>query len=114
MKQKQINTRKKYDADFKRNAVELVLSGRRPCRAVERDLSIPQGILHRWLKEFKTNPNGSFPGLGHKKPETVSIDPTLLTLKQEIEDLRLERDILKKALAIVSKEPAKYMHSLVR
>lgn len=114
MKQKETNTRKKYDADFKRNAVELVISGNRPCRAVERDLNIPQGILHRWLKEFKTNPKGSFPGLGHKKPEIVTIDPTLLTFKQEIEELRLERDILKKALAIVSKEPAKYMHSLVR
>lgn len=114
MKQKQINTRKKYDADFKRNTVELVLSGNRPCRAVERDLGIPQGILHRWIKEFQANPKGSFPGLGHKKPGIVSIDPTLLSLKQEIEELRLERDILKKALAIVSKEPAKYMHSLVR
>jgi len=114
MKQKEIIIRKKYDADFKRNAVELVLSGNRPCRAVERDLGIPQGILHRWTKEFKTNPKGSFPGLGHKKQEMVSIDPTLLLLKQENEELRLERDILKKALAIVSKEPAKYTHSSVK
>jgi transposase len=114
MKQKEVITRKKYDADFKRNAVELVLSGSRPCRAVERDLGLPQGLLHRWLKEFQANPKGSFPGLGHKKPEVLSIDPALLSLKQEIEELRLERDILKKALAIVSKEPAKYMHSSVR
>jgi transposase len=114
MKRKEINTRKKYDADFKRNAVELVLSGNRPCRAVERDLAIPQGILHRWIKEYKDSPKGSFPGLGHKKPSVVNIDPSLLSLKQENEELRLERDILKKALAIVSKEPAKCMHSLVR
>jgi transposase len=114
MKQKETNTRKKYDADFKRNAVELVIAGNRPSRAVERDLGIPQGVLHRWIKEYKTSPKGSFPGLGHKKPEVVSIDPTLLSLKQENEELRLERDILKKALAIVSREPAKCMHSLVR
>ncbi|MBN1758321.1 MAG: transposase [Chitinispirillaceae bacterium] len=114
MKTKEITTRKKYDAEFKRNAVELVLAGKRPCRAVERDLGIPQGILHRWIKEYKANPKGSFPGLGHKKPEVVSIDPSLLSLKQEIDELRLERDILKKALAIVSKEPARCIHSLVR
>lgn len=114
MKHKEIITRKKYDADFKRNAVELVLSGNRSCRAVERDLGIPQGILHRWTKEYKSDPKGSFPGLGHKKQKQLCVDPSLLSLKQENEELRLERDILKKALAIVSKEPAKYMHSLVR
>ena len=114
MKSREIITRKKYDADFKRNAVELVLSGNRSCRAVERDLGIPQGILHRWTKEYKEDPKGSFPGLGHKKQETVIMDSSLLSLKQENEELRLERDILKKALAIVSKEPVKYMHSLVR
>ena len=77
MKKKEIIIRKKYDADFKRNAVELVLSGNRSCRAVERDLGIPQGILHRWIKEFKDDPKGSFTGLGHKKQKHVSIDSTL-------------------------------------
>ena len=38
MKPEGIKTRKKYDADFKRNAVELVLSGHRSSRSVERDL----------------------------------------------------------------------------
>ena len=114
MKPKEIIARKKYNADFKRNAVELVLSGNRSCRAVERDLGIPQEILHRWIKEFKDDPKGSFPGLGHKKQKHVSIDPTRESLKQEVEELRLERDILKKALAIVSKEPVKYMRSSVR
>ena len=97
MKPKEIIARKKYNADFKRNAVELVLSGNRSCRAVERDLGIPQEILHRWIKEFKDDPKGSFPGLGHKKQKHVSIDPTRESLKQEVEELRLERDILKKA-----------------
>ena len=41
MKPKEIITRKKYDADFERNAVELVLSVNRSCRAVERYLGIP-------------------------------------------------------------------------
>ena len=114
MKSKEIITRKKYDADFKRNAVELVLSGNRSCRAVERDLGIPQGILHRWIKEYQANPKGSFPGLGHKKPQVITIDPSLLSLKQENDELRLERDILKKALAIVSKEPVRCTQLLAR
>ena len=51
MKPEGIKTRKKYDADFKRNAVELVLSGQRSCRSVERDLAIPQGVLSRWIRD---------------------------------------------------------------
>lgn len=109
MKPEGIKTRKKYDADFKRNAVELVLSGQRSCRSVERDLAIPQGVLSRWIREYREDPNNSFPGIGKRKAAVVTIDPSLLSLKQEIEELRLERDILKKALAIVSRDPVKNM-----
>jgi transposase len=112
--EKELRTRKKYDSAFKRNAVELVLSGSRSCRAVERDLGIPQGILHRWIKEFKADPKSSFPGIGRKRSFQATIDPSLSFLKQENEELRLERDILKKALAIVSKEPARNTHLSVK
>jgi transposase-like protein len=47
MKSEGIKVRKKYDADFNRNAVELVLSEDRSCRSVEQDLGIPQGLLSR-------------------------------------------------------------------
>lgn len=43
----------------------------------------------------------------------VTIDPSLLSLKQKIEELRLDRDILKKALPIVSRDPVKNMRLLV-
>jgi transposase len=107
MKPEGIKTRKKYDADFKRNAVELVLSGHRSSRSVERDLGIPQGTLNRWVSEYRKDPKNSFPGIGKRKAAAVTIDPSLLSLKQEIEELRLERDILKKALVIVSRDPVR-------
>ncbi len=109
MKPEGIKTRKKYDAEFKRNAVELVLSRQRSCRSVERDLAIPQGVLSRWLSEYREDPKNSFPGIWKRKASVVTVEPSLLSLKQEIEQLRLERDILKKALAIVSRDPVKNM-----
>ncbi len=113
MKPEGIKTRKKYDAEFKRNAVELVLSRQRSCRSVERDLAIPQGVLSRWLREYREDPKNSFPGIWKRKASVVTVEPSLLSLKQEIEQLRLERDILKKALAIVSRDPVKNMRLLV-
>jgi transposase len=109
-----VKTRKRYNSDFKRNAVELVKTGHRSCRAVERDLSIPQGMLHRWMKEYSDAPKTSFPGIGKKRIIAENVDPEVLALKQENSELQLERDILKKALAIVSRMPNRNMFSLVK
>lgn len=101
--------RKRYDADFKRNAVELVLNGHRSCRSVERDLDIGQGILHRWIDEYGADPKGSFPGNGHKKLVQGAAE-ALTLLRREVETLKTERDILKKALAIFSMGPVRFTH----
>ena len=96
--------RKKYDSEFKKNAVELVLNGHRTCRSVERDLDIGQGILHRWIQEYQNDPHGSFRGNGRAK---INTDETAV-LRQEISVLKTERDILKKALAIFSMAPGRF------
>jgi transposase len=79
-------TRKKYTSDYKRNAVELVLSGNRSCRSVERDLGIPQGILHRWMKEYRSDTKNCFPGIGKKKLSCTSTDPSVLSLKGSLKN----------------------------
>jgi transposase len=106
---KNTKSRKKYDADFKRNAVELVLNGHRTCRSVERDLDIGQGILHRWIDEYGQDPKRSFSGNGRKK--TVQVNDEVVMLHKEIETLKMERDILKKALAIFSMGQGRFTHS---
>ena len=57
--------------------------------------------LSRWVRESHAQPEGVFPGKGHLRPA----DEELRRLKREIEVVRQERDILKKALAIFSQEP---------
>jgi transposase len=98
---KQNNLRRKYTADFKRDAIQLVLKGGQSCSATERNLGIGQGILSRWIKEYQSDPKESFPGNGKLRQH----DAEMQQLRKENQMLRTERDILKKAVAIFSKTP---------
>ena len=87
---------KRYDKDFKLGAVSMVLEKRLKTSNVAADLGISYDTLHRWVKEFKADPNNSFRGSGRLKPDEEEIR----RLKRENQDLREENAILKKAAAI--------------
>ena len=90
---------RKYDKEFKCNAVKLVLEKKLTCIQVSRDLGIGLSSLQRWLREVeKHGSSNAFPGSGNLRVE----DEERRQFKREIEVLRRERDILKKALAIFS------------
>jgi transposase len=95
------NSRRKFDAEFKREAVRLVATGGRKACEVARNLGISANLLHRWKQQYREDPAHAFPGRGHLKPE----DEELQRLKKQLADVTEERDILKKALAIFSKKP---------
>lgn len=87
-----------YSRAFKLQAIELAQSGQKSISEIERDLGITPGLLHKWKTRMKGDGEQAFPGKGHLKEDEARIR----RLEQEIEVLRQERDILKKALAIVS------------
>jgi transposase len=93
--------RRKFDGEFKREAVRLVTTGGRKASEVARNLGISPNLLHRWKQQLVADPAQAFPGKGHLKPE----DEELRRLKKQLADVTEERDILKKALAIFSKKP---------
>ena len=95
------NQRRRFDAEFKREAVRLITSGGRKASEVARNLGISPQLLHRWKSQLLDVPQNTFPGKGHLKPE----DEELRGLKRQLADVTEERDILKKALAIFSKKP---------
>jgi transposase len=99
--------RKKYDLEFKLEAVRMASESGITNRDVERRLGIGQGVLSRWKRELKRDGQQAFPGKGHLKPG----DEELRRLKRENERLRRERDILKKAVAIFSEDPHRYSGS---
>jgi transposase len=87
---------KRYDKDFKLGAVKMVLEKGRSINSVAVDLGVSYDTLHRWIREFKTDPQNSFRGSGHLRPDEEEIR----WLKKENQDLREENAILKKATAI--------------
>ncbi len=91
--------KKKFDKDFKLNAVRLVHEGKLTVKQVSQDLEVGYSTLERWIREIRAHGEKSvFPGSGYLKPE----DDRLRKLERENEILRRERDILKKAMAIFS------------
>jgi transposase len=93
--------RRKFDAEFKCEAVRLITSGGRKVSEVARNLGIRDNLLHRWKRQLLDDSTQAFPGKGHLKPE----DEELRRLKKQLADVTEERDILKKALAIFSRKP---------
>ena len=92
--------RRKYDRQFKLEAVRLV--GKEGCKATEvaRNLGIHVNLLYLWKKQLAEDPHEAFPGHGNLKAS----DAEVRRLQRELADVTEERDILKKALAIFSKK----------
>lgn len=90
--------RRKYDNDFRREAVRLASEPGVTARSVERDLGLYQGAIGRWREELRTDPVNAFPGHGQLKPA----EEENRRLRRELERVKRERDILKKAAAYFS------------
>ncbi len=81
--------------EFKREAVQLVQTSKKPLAQIARDLGIADSTLHHWRKLFSEQGEQAFPGSGHQTPQ----EEEMRQLKRENELLRQERDILKKLSA---------------
>ena len=88
---------KKYDNDFKVILIELLRSGK-TAKELGEEYSINSGVIRRWNREFAAK-SGDF----SKKREQTAEELELKALKKELKEVRLERDILKKAVSIFSK-----------
>lgn len=93
--------RKTYSREFKLEAIRLAESSGRPITQLERELGLSQGTIAHWRREVRQNGAEAFPGQGHLLPS----DERLRQLERENALLRQERDILKKAIGVVSQKP---------
>jgi transposase len=90
---------KVFTKEFKLEAVQLVQKSGKPQAQIARDLGIADSTLHHWCKEFAKTGEHAFPGSGNPPAS----EEELRRLRREVDILRQERDILKKALAIFSR-----------
>ena len=91
--------RRSFTKEFKIESVQFALNSEKTVSQIARDLGIKENNLRRWINEYQVDSDYSFPGQGKfKEPEEE-----LRQLRKKLADVELERDILKKALAIFSK-----------
>lgn len=90
---------KTYTPEFKQEAVRLAQTSGKPIAQVARELGISDTSIHQWRKELSEHGSEAFPGSGHQTAQ----EEELRRLKRELERVRQERDILKKAVAIFSR-----------
>lgn len=92
-------TKKRYDVEFKKEAIRLSDSSGKKDREIEQDLGLYPNAIGRWRKALEADPIDAFPGTGHQKP----LEEENRQLRRELAIAREERDILKKAVTIFSK-----------
>src|SRR2546430_15457703 len=89
--------RRQFDADFKAQAVRLVLDEGKSVGAVARDLDLTETALRTWVKRARADRTKGRTGL------TTAEREELARLRKENRELRTEREILKKAAAFFAK-----------
>ena len=89
-------TRRKYTQDFKRDVVALVVEHGYKVSEAARSLGINDNQLRRWKQEFAEEVSGA--SLSEDEREELK------RLRKEVRNLRMEKEILKKASQYVAKE----------
>jgi transposase len=89
---KQRRVRRKFTDEFKAGAVRLVLAEGKPIAQVARDLDLTESSLHNWVRQAKIDS-----GKGPAGALTTAEKEELSQLRRENRELRMEREILKKA-----------------
>ena len=92
--------KRRYTPEFKVEAVRMVLDQGHSVVEVAKRLGIPSTCLYEWKQKYETKGDQAFPGEGAAKSEDMEVRE----LRRELERVRQERDILKKALAYFANE----------
>lgn len=95
-----MTNRRQYSREFKVQAVRMVTEQGLSVGEVARDLGLNPNVLHKWKRKLTQEGGQAFPGNGRLSPEEEEIRK----LREQVRQLRMERDILKKATAFFAKE----------
>ena len=89
-------------------AVNLVFTGK-STKEVAEELGIRTELVRRWRREYEQFQEGSFSG--HGNANMADEQKEIARLRKELRDAQEERDILKKAVRIFSKNDGKFSNS---
>lgn len=87
-------TRRKFDEDFRAGAVRIVIETHKPIARVARELGINDGTLGNWCAVERRRRDGGNGGPGESERAE------LVRLRRENAELAMQRDVLKRSVAL--------------
>src|SRR5262245_17709787 len=87
--EKTVRRKRKYDEEFKQQALAMVRNGQ-TARSVAQALGISENLVHRWKRASLI--------------ELPTTEQEVEQLRRQLKQVEMERDILKKALSIFSRQ----------
>ena len=91
--------RKSFSAEFKREAVRLLETSKKQPSDLARELGVRRNQLYKWKDQLSRRGGKAFPGHGRRLASSDEVS----RLRRELEQVKEERDILKKAAAYFAK-----------
>ena len=92
------NKRRSFTPEYKAEVVGLVREGEKSIGAISRDLGLTESVVRKWVSQSEVDA-----GRGDGKHLTTAEREELAQLRRENRQLRMEREILKKATAFFAK-----------
>ncbi len=92
--------KRKYDITFKQEALRLLEMSGKSVRQIEDDLGITPGLLNKWKQRYRLHPT-----TGEVKPsEQHELEAENRRLRRELELVKAERELLKKAVKLFAED----------
>ena len=92
-----------YTEQYKSQAVEMVIHSGKSVVQIARELGCSEASLHGWKKAYLKGQQPRQIDGQQRSPEQMA--QTIRQLHKEVEYLKRQREILKKAMSIVGEEP---------
>jgi len=94
--------RRTYTREFKLQALRMLTDQGLSVAEVARRLGVGENCLRNWRQAARAKGEAAFPGQGNPSPA----EEELRRLRAEVQRLRAERDLLKKAAAYFASPPS--------
>jgi len=91
----------RYTNEFKHEAIRLLNEANKPISEIAMELGVKRTVLYRWRDQFNQKGTEAFKGSGRPPADKVT---EISKLRRELEQVKEERDILKKAAAYFAKD----------
>ena len=92
--------KKRFTPEYKEEIIKLVTERKKKISEVAKDIGVTPTSIRRWITQYSEYGKDAFPGKGNLRAE----DDKIRKLMRDNIDLKEENEILKKAMAIFSRD----------